>query len=164
LQEYRHTRKEIELEIVKLKIKDLKPYADNAKIHTKQQTEALINSIRKFGFNAPVGVFGKDNQIIYGHERVEALKEMGATEAECVRLDHMTPEQAKAFRLVENQLGLETGWDAMLLNFEMDDIINFNMSDFGLSKKLPRAESNSKITCPECGLEFSAEGGGDKGG
>jgi len=152
------------MEIVTLKIADLTLYAQNVKVHTKAQLEAIAKSIRSFGFNAPVGVYGKNNLVVYGHGRIEAKKEMGETEIECVRLDHLTPEQAKAFRLVENQLGIETGWEALFLNFEMDDIVKFNMSDFGLNKKLPKLESNTKIKCPECGLEFDAQGGHKEGG
>ncbi len=152
------------MEIVRLKIKSLKPYDKNAKLHPQEQVEAVINSIKSFGFNAPVGVYGKDNLIVYGHGRIEALKKLGETEVDCIRLDHMTPEQAQAFRLVENQLGLETGWDAMLLNFEMSDIINFKMEDYGLMRKLPKLDSPSKIVCPECGMVFDTRGGNYKGG
>jgi len=152
------------MEIVKVRIKDLKLYDKNAKVHTPAQLDAIAESIRSFGFNAPVGVFGKDNAVIYGHGRIEALKKLGEKEVECVRLDHMTPEQAKAFRLVENQLNLETGWEALLLNFELDDIVKFDMKDFGLSKKLPKLEAGTKIKCPECGLEFDAQGGRAEGG
>lgn len=152
------------MEIVKLKIADLTLYPKNVKVHTKAQLDAIAKSIRSFGFNAPVGVHGKSNDVIYGHGRIESLIAMGEKEVECVRLDHLTPEQAKAFRLVENQLGIETGWDAMFLNFEMDDIVDFDMKDFGLNKKLPKLEANTKITCPECGLEFNAQGGYEQGG
>lgn len=152
------------MEVVTLKIKDLKPYPKNAKVHTKAQLDAIIKSIQSFGFNAPVGVYGKDNTVVYGHGRVEAMKAMGEKSVECVRLDHMTPEQARAFRLVENQLNLETGWDALFLNFELDSIIKFDMKDFGLNKKLPKLETNAKIRCPECGLEFNAHGGHAEGG
>jgi len=148
------------VETVKLKIADLTLYAKNAKVHTKAQLEALVKSIRSFGFNAPVGVYGKNNLVVYGHGRIEAMKEIGETEVECVRLDHLTPEQAKAFRLVENQLGIETGWEALFLKFEMDDIVKFDMGDFGINKKLPKLETNTKIRCPECGLEFEPNVGG----
>jgi hypothetical protein len=147
------------VEIVRVRIKDLKLYDKNAKMHTKTQLDAIIKSIRSFGFNAPVGIYGKDNLVVYGHGRVESLKEMGEKEVECVRLDHMTPEQAQEFRLVENQLNLETGWEGLFLNLELDNIIKFDMRDFGLNKKLPKIETNARVTCPECGLEFDAKGG-----
>lgn len=34
------------MEIVKLKIKELKPYENNAKLHPKEQIEQIKNSIR----------------------------------------------------------------------------------------------------------------------
>lgn len=40
------------LKIEYLNKKELKPYANNAKIHTLEQIEQIKNSIKQFGFNA----------------------------------------------------------------------------------------------------------------
>lgn len=41
----------MQLKIEYLKKEELKPYANNAKIHTKGQVEQIKKSIREFGFN-----------------------------------------------------------------------------------------------------------------
>ena len=46
------------MEIVKIKIKDLKPYKNNAIIHTKEQIEQIKKSIQEFGMNDSVAVLG----------------------------------------------------------------------------------------------------------
>ena len=67
------------LEIIKIKIDEIKPYKNNAKIHTKEQIKQIKKSIREFGMNDPIAVWGKDNIIVEGHGRLEALKELGYT-------------------------------------------------------------------------------------
>lgn len=118
------------LTIEVLKIKDLKPYAKNAKKHPKKQIEKIANSIEAFGMNDPIGIWGKDNLIVEGHGRLEALKQLGYDEVPCIRLDHMTDEERRAYTLAHNKVA-ESEWDFDLLNEEIDDILSFDMEDFG---------------------------------
>lgn len=87
------------MEIIKLNINELKPYEKNAKIHTPEQIEQIKSSIEKFGMNDPIGIWGKDNIIVEGHGRIEALKQLNIEEVECIRLDHLTDEERKAYTL-----------------------------------------------------------------
>lgn len=119
------------MEIIKLKISDIKPYEKNAKIHTEEQIEQIKNSIKQFGMNDPIGIWGKDNVIVEGHGRVEALKELGYDEVECIRLDHLTDEERKAYTLAHNKLTMNTEFDFEMLDEELEDIANIDMSDFG---------------------------------
>ena len=80
--------------------------------------------------NDPIGVYGKDNLIIEGHGRVEALKQLGYDEVPCIRLDHMTDEERRAYTLAHNKVA-ESDWDFDLLNEEIDNITDFDMEDFG---------------------------------
>lgn len=118
------------LTIEVLKIDDLKPYKKNAKKHPKKQIEKIANSIEAFGMNDPIGIWGKDNLIVEGHGRVEALKQLGYDEVPCIRLDHMTDEERRAYTLAHNKVA-ESEWDFDLLNEEIDDILSFDMEDFG---------------------------------
>ena len=81
------------MEVVKLKLKDLKQYKKNAKLHPKEQIEQIKESIIQFGFNDPIAIWGNDNIIVEGHGRYLALKELGYKEVDCIRLDHMTDEE-----------------------------------------------------------------------
>ena len=121
------------MEIVKIKISDLKPYEKNAKIHTKEQIDQIVKSIEEFGMNDPIAVWGKDNLIVEGHGRLEALKKMGRDEVECIRLDHLTDEERRAYTLAHNKLTMNTDFDFDILNGELDDILNIDMSDFGFN-------------------------------
>lgn len=121
------------MEIIKLKLVDLTPYHSNAKEHPREQIEQIKKSIKKFGNNDPIAVWGEKNIIVEGHGRLMALKELGYEEVECIRLDHLTEEERRAYTLAHNQLTMNTGWDDELLKIELDDLSDFDMSDFGFS-------------------------------
>lgn len=114
-------------------IDKLKLYKRNAKKHTPEQIEQIVNSIKAFGMNDPIGVWGEDNTIVEGHGRYLALRSLGERgEVPCIRLDHLTDEQRKAYALAHNQLTMNTGWDDELLLPELDELGDFfEMSDFG---------------------------------
>ena len=118
------------MEIVNINIDKLTKYAKNAKKHSKKQVKYIANSIERFGMNDPIGIWGKDNLIIEGHGRLEACKLLGMKEVPCIRLDHLTDEERKAYTLAHNKVA-ESEWDFDLLNEEMDDLIDFNFEDFG---------------------------------
>jgi site-specific DNA-methyltransferase (adenine-specific) len=119
------------LEIIKLGLDELKPYEKNAKRHPEKQIEQIKKSIEQFGNNDPIAVWGDDNTIVEGHGRYIALKELGYTEAECIRLDHLTDEERKAYTLAHNKLTMNSDFDFDLLDSELDDIFDIDMSDFG---------------------------------
>lgn len=118
------------MEIVKLKLSELKPYDKNAKIHTPEQIEQIIKSIEEFGMNDPIGIWGKDNIIVEGHGRYEALSKMGIDEVDCIRLDHLTDEERKAYTLAHNKLTMNTDFDMDILNEELMSIDTIDMSEF----------------------------------
>ena len=114
-------------------INDLKVYKKNAKKHTPEQLEQIKNSIEAFGMNDPIAVWGDDNVIVEGHGRYLALRSIGETGVvPCIRLDHLTDEQRKAYALAHNQLTMNTGFDDELLLPELAELADFfDMSDFG---------------------------------
>lgn len=119
-----------ELKIEVLKVDDLKPYVKNAKKHPKKQVERIANSIEAFGMNDPIGIWGKENLVIEGHGRLQALKQLGYSEVPCIRLDHLTEDERKAYTLAHNKVA-ESEWDFDLLNEELNDLIAFDFEDFG---------------------------------
>lgn len=109
----------------------LKPYANNAKIHTGEQVEQIKKSIEQFGFNDPIAIW-HENEIVEGHGRLLAVMEMDdIKEVPVIRLDDLTDEQRRAYMLVHNQLNMNTGFDINILNLELDDIVDIDMEQFG---------------------------------
>lgn len=117
------------MKIIKVKIDDIKQYENNAKLHPQEQIEQIKNSILQFGNNDPIAI-DSDNVIIEGHGRYLALKQLGYDEIECIRLEHLTDEQKRAYILIHNKLTMNTDFDLDILNEELSKIENINMSDF----------------------------------
>lgn len=110
-------------------IENLKPYENNAKIHTVEQIEQIKASITEFGMNDPIAIW-KDNIIIEGHGRLIACKELGFKELPVIRLDNLTDDERKAYTLVHNKLTMNTDFDIDLLNEELETI-EIDMTEFG---------------------------------
>ena len=117
------------LQIELVPITEIRPYENNAKIHTPEQIEQIKKSILEFGNNDPIAIDG-EGVIIEGHGRLMALQELGYTEVEVIRLGHLTEEQRKAYTLVHNKLTMNTGFDLDILATELQAIETINMKDY----------------------------------
>ena len=124
----------MELKIEYVNKEDLKPYANNAKVHTADQVEQIKNSIREFGFNDPIAVWG-DNEIVEGHGRLLAAMEMDEiTALPVIRLDSLTDKQRRAYTIAHNKLTTNTGFDNDVLGIELKDLIDeIDMTELGFS-------------------------------
>jgi DNA modification methylase len=111
-------------------IDKLQPWPRNARIHSRKQIRQIAESIRRFGFTNPVLIDG-ENRILAGHGRVEAARELGMTAAPCLRVDHMSAAQKRAYVLADNKLALNAGWDEELLALELKELMAADI-DFGV--------------------------------
>lgn len=133
------------LKIEYLDKKALKPYANNAKIHTVEQVEQIKKSIREFGFNDPIAIW-HDDEIIEGHGRLLAVMEMDDIDTvPIIRLDDLTDEQRRAYMLVHNKLTMNTDFDFELLDSELDEIIDIDMSEFGFDVSMDEEQPKEII-------------------
>src|SRR5689334_10956118 len=89
---------------------ELRPYANNARSHSKKQIKQIAESIRRFGFTNPVLVTD-DGEIVAGHGRVEAAKLLGLRAVPTIALSHLTDAERRAYVLADNKLALNAGWD-----------------------------------------------------
>ena len=122
------------LKIEYVDINDLKPYENNAKVHTEEQIKQIKRSIEEFGMNDPIAVW-KDDVIIEGHGRLFACQELGMKEVPIIRLDNLTDEQRRAYMNIHNQLTMNTGFNLDTLAAELKAITNIDMIQFGFSMK-----------------------------
>lgn len=112
---------------------ELKPAPNNPRRHSKSQIKQIARSIDTFGYNVPVLING--NKIIAGHGRVAAAKLLGMKEVPTVQLDHLSPDQMKAFMIADNRLTDTSDWDDSLLAAALKDLatvdLNFDLEAIG---------------------------------
>ncbi|WP_395007301.1 site-specific DNA-methyltransferase [Undibacterium sp.] len=114
-------KKGVFLKIEQIKIETLIPYARNSRTHSDAQVAQIAASIKEFGFTNPV-LIDADGGIIAGHGRVMAARMLKLDGVPCVRLEHLTNTQKRAYIIADNKLALNAGWDDSLLNLEFDDL------------------------------------------
>ncbi len=101
-----------------LLVSSLIPYARNSRTHSEEQVTQIAASIREFGFTNPV-LIDSNGTIIAGHGRVMAAKKVGLTEVPCIRLQHLSESQIRAYVIADNKLALNAGWDDETLKAEL---------------------------------------------
>jgi len=115
-------------QIVERDVASLKPYARNARTHSKKQVKQIAASIERFGFVNPV-LIGDDDTIIAGHGRVEAAKLLGHKSVPTLALSHLSKTERRAYILADNKLALNAGWDNELLAIQFQGLLD---EDFDL--------------------------------
>lgn len=134
-------------QIVYLAVKELKPYKGNPRKNA-EAVDAVAASIKEFGFRSPI-VIDKDGTVINGHTRLKAAKKLGMTEVPCIRVEDLTEDQIRKFRLIDNKTSEYATWDADLLAEELFDLDLGLDFDFDFSedlKKRKKWEAN-KVKC-----------------
>lgn len=97
------------------------PYIRNSRTHSDAQVAQIAASMKEFGFTNPVLIDGGGG-IIAGHGRVLAARKLGMSEVPCIRLDHLTEAQKRAYVIADNRLALNSGWDTEMLKVEFADL------------------------------------------
>ena len=116
------------MEIKLLSIETLKPYTNNAR-NNEKAIDVVAKSIQEFGFKNPI-LIDNSNEIIAGHTRLLAAKKLGLTEVPTIKVDDLTPEQVKAFRIADNKTAEYAEWNFELLAQEMEQL---KIADYDLS-------------------------------
>ncbi len=112
-------------QLVERDISSLRPYARNARVHSKKQIKQIAASIERFGFTNPVLV-SDSGDIIAGHGRVEAAKLLGLRKVPTLALSHLSEAERRAYVLADNKLALNAGWDKEMLAIELQGLIELD--------------------------------------
>ena len=131
--------------------------------------ENIAKSIQKYGFDDPIGIWGKDNTVVEGHGRLLAAKKLGLEKVPCIRLDHLTDKERREYAIAHNKTAELSLWDDINLSLELPDL-DFEEFDFNFgisgSENAPKEEKppqefkdfdeniNTDNRCPRCGYEW----------
>lgn len=151
------------MDVIEMDVDRIKPYPGNPRINEKA-ARAVAESIRRFGFKNPI-ILDKDGVVVAGHTRLKAAGILGMKTVPCVLADDLTPDEAAAFRLVDNKAGEAAEWDYRLLKSELQEIpADFRMSEFGFDdddalgfwgdmfSESDGSDAREKtVVCPHCG-------------
>lgn len=116
-------------------VSELIPYVRNARTHSEVQVSQIAASIREFGFLSPILV-AEDNTILAGHGRLAAALKLGLKKVPCVKENHLTETQKRAYIIADNKLSLNAGWDNELLAVELSELegADFNLDLLGFDE------------------------------
>lgn len=170
--------------VIYKEIGELKPYEQNARVNDRA-VSALVKAIPVMGFNVPI-VIDKNNVIVKGHSRLEALKQLGVELVPCLVIDGSEEDIAEE-RLIDNKLSELAQWDDEKLKYELKEMsIDLNKFEIQLPeirsaaavvgdvtqaqvqkaaeqlvgnerKVSSEKKSMVEIHCPHCGEDFFAD-------
>jgi len=164
-------------ELIKVKLKDLKEYDGNCKIHTPEQIQEIRDSIISLGDLDPIQI-DEDNVILCGHGRLKSFYQIDSTgekEVEVIRISGLSDSQKKAWRIANNKFTMKTDFDLDKLGKEFNLLEDTDFfGDTGFSTKEitetweNKGESTSDLieqdktstienTCPKCGHSWEIE-------
>ncbi len=164
-----------ELKIEYKDINELIPYINNPRIND-EAVDVVAASIKEFGFKNPI-LIDKENVIIAGHTRLKAARKLGLKEVPVIRVEDLTENQIKAFRIADNKTAEFAEWDMELLEIELEELedmftgfseeekeVIFNVSDVDIdsffedveetTKETNKEKEEEEIQCPHCGMYF----------
>ncbi|TEX52360.1 MAG: hypothetical protein B7C55_00780 [Actinomycetales bacterium mxb001] len=167
---------EEKLEIQHKNLLDLKLYDNNAKLHPEKQIVKIARSIKELGFLDPIAV-DENNEILEGHGRYLAAKQLNLKTVPVITITGLSKDEKIAYRIAHNKLTMDTGWDFELLQFDLEQIENLDISlsgfeeselfsfsndneeeeqeeDLPIPKEILDSNLKHKHTCPECGHKW----------
>jgi DNA modification methylase len=118
------------LKIEGCRISELKLNPENPRIHSPRQIRQIARSIEAFGFNVPVLADAELN-VIAGHGRILACRQLGLSEVPVIRLERLTEAQVHAFTIADNRLTENSVWDDKLLAEQLHELSLLDL-DFSL--------------------------------
>ncbi len=117
-----------QLHVVERAIGELRLSPHNARKHSQEQIEKIAASIRRFGFIVPMLIDGH-GEVIAGDARIAAAGLAGLTSVPTIELSHLSADEARAYRLIDNRLAEMGEWDPDKLKIEIEHLlaIEYNM-------------------------------------
>src|ERR1700716_1436382 len=111
------------------------PSPRNARTHSEAQVAEIAGSIRAFGFTNPILV-GEDGDVVAGHGRLAAARQLGLAEVPVIPLKGLTELQRRQLVLADNRIALNAGWNLEMLHLELKDLsaLGADLSVLGFTK------------------------------
>jgi DNA modification methylase len=139
--------------VVMRPIGSIRPYENNPR-RNDAAVDAVARSIQAFGFRQPI-VVDEAGVILVGHTRYKAALQLRMTEVPVHVAVGLSPEQARAYRLADNQTATLASWDDDKLVQELAQLqeMDFDVALTGFSeddlKRLLGSAAGEGLTDPD---------------
>lgn len=154
------------MEIIYKTVEEIRPYENNPR-NNNEAVAKVAASITDYGFRVPI-IIDSNNIIVAGHTRYKAALKIGCESVPCIVIDDLTPEQIRAYRLIDNKTAEYSSWDFEMLEKELKsldiDISEFEFPDLGetldisdddfYTDETVKNVKAKSIKCPHCGETF----------
>lgn len=117
----------MDIKLERRQVTALKTYAANTKRHTDADVALIAASIRRFGFNDPIGIL-PDGTIVEGHGRLQAAISEGLTEVPVLVLENFSERDADRYRIAHNKITLAGTFDFQLLAGSLRELLGDDIS------------------------------------
>lgn len=155
------------MKLEKININKLIKYENNPR-NNEEAIDYVKKSIENYGYINPI-LINKENIILAGHTRYDALKKLEIEEIDVIRIDDLDEDEEKAFRIADNKVAEYSSWDNKKL---LDELKNFTdemkeqLKELGLEYNIDEIKidddlfisekeiEEKHIICPHCGGEI----------
>lgn len=156
------------MNLIEMKLADLKPYKNNPRKNDGKAVEAVKESIKQCEYITPI-IIDENDVILAGHTLFKALKELGVDSCQVVKVLGLNEAQKRKYRILDNKTNEVSTWDYQKL---LDELVglDFNGYQFGFEKLTEKieqafdsfelseedfADETFKHECPDCGFRFN---------
>lgn len=109
----------------------VRPYAGNARTHSKKQIKQIAGSIERFGFINPLVVC--DGVVLAGNGRLQAALQLGLESIPIIVVQNLSDAARRAYVLADNKLAQNAGWDPDILAIELQSLLDVGFDDLELT-------------------------------
>ena len=114
------------LDLIEVELRSIRVPDRELRTHSREQIRKISKSLEVFGWITPI-LITPDRELIAGAARVRAGQELGLTSAPAVRVDHLSPEEVRLYRIADNRLAEEADWNRKALRVEIEELLDLEI-------------------------------------
>ena len=120
--------------VIELPIDSIVPH-DGSHKTDETAVQAIMQSIKDFGITQPISV-DKNNVIVTGNGVYKAAKALGMDKVPCIRVDYLTDEQIKQYRIADDKTSEFATWNEKKLRKELSYLGDPNSIQFAFDESI----------------------------